>query len=95
MTRSELIQRLADANPTLRVRDIAQAVETLFSEIAAGLARGDRVELRNFGTFTPKTRRARVGRNPRTGAAVEVAEKRFPIFKAGARLRDRLNRAPD
>ena len=59
MTRSELIRRLADANPTIHRRDIADAVEIFFAEIAAGLARGERVELRGFGTFTPKTRRAR------------------------------------
>ena len=74
MTRSELIWRLADANPTLHQSYIADAVQVLFAEIAAGLARGERVELRNFGTFTPRRRRARVGRNPRTGAAVEVGE---------------------
>ena len=88
MTRSELIRRLADANPTIHQLDIADAVEVLFAEIAAGLARGDRVELRGFGTFTPKTRRARVARNPRTGAAVEVGEKElsgFPRRQAAAR----------
>jgi integration host factor subunit beta len=95
MTRSELIQRLAEANPTIHQRDIAEAVEIFFAEIAVGLARGDRVELRNFGTFTPKKRRARVGRNPRTGGAVEIAEKRFPVFKAAVRLRARLNPVPD
>ena len=95
MTRAELIRRLADANPTIRVRDVAKAVEILFNEIAAGLARGDRVELRNFGIFMSRRRKARIARNPRTGAAVEVAEKRFPFFRASARLHARLNPVPD
>ena len=86
MIRSELIQRLADANPTIRVRDITTAVEILFGEIAAGLARGERVELRGFGIFTPRRRKARVGRDPRSGAAVEVAEKSVPFFKASKKL---------
>ena len=65
------------------------------AEIATGLARGDRVELRGFGTFTPKTRRARRARNPRTGAAVEVGEKHYLGFRAGKQLHDRLNPVPD
>jgi len=95
MTRSELIQRLADAHPSIHQDDIAEAVEILFAKIAAGLARGDRVELRNFGAFTPKTRRARRARNPRTGAAVEVGEKNYLVFHAGKQMRDRLNPVPD
>ena len=72
ITRPELVRRLAAARPTVRVRDITQAVEIFFAEIAAELARGERVDLRGFGSFTPRRRKARVGRNPRTGAAVEV-----------------------
>jgi len=59
--------------------------------LAAALARGDRVELRGFGAFTVKHRDARVGRNPRTGTAVEVEEKSVPFFKAGKELRERVN----
>ena len=64
----------------------------IFDEIAAALARGDRVELRGFGAFSVKHRDARVGRNPRTGASVSVAEKAVPYFKTGKDLRDRLNK---
>ena len=95
MTRSELIRRLADANPTLHQSYIADAVEVFFAEIAAGLARGDRVELRGFGSFTPRTRKARIARNPRTGGAVEVGEKHYLGFRAGKPLLDRLNAVPD
>ena len=67
-------------------------VGTVFDEITAALARGDRVELRGFGAFTVKRRNARTGRNPRTGAAVDVDEKAVPFFKAGKELRERVNR---
>lgn len=93
MTKSELIAELAAANPHLLGRDIEVIVGTIFDEISAALARGDRVELRGFGAFTVKRREARTGRNPRTGAAVSVDEKVVPFFKAGKELRERINRA--
>ena len=67
MTKSELIQRLAERNPHLYQRDIEKIVGTIFDEISEALARGDRVELRGFGAFSVKRRDARTGRNPRTG----------------------------
>lgn len=92
MTKSELIAELAAANPHLRGGDVEVIVGTIFNEITAALARGDRVELRGFGAFTVKRRDARTGRNPRTGAAVPVEEKIVPFFKAGKELRERVNR---
>jgi integration host factor subunit beta len=91
MTKSELILRLAERNPHLYQRDVERIVSTIFEEIAAALARGDRVELRGFGAFSIKERNARVGRNPRTGEAVQVSRKSVPFFKTGKDLRDRLN----
>ena len=91
MTKSELIQRLAEMNPHLYQRDVERIVSTIFDEISVALARGDRVELRGFGAFSVKARDARVGRNPRTGASVNVARKSVPFFKAGKDLRERLN----
>ena len=91
MTKSELIQRLAEMNPHLYQRDVERIVSTIFDEISVALARGDRVELRGFGAFSVKMRDARVGRNPRTGASVNVARKSVPFFKAGKDLRERLN----
>jgi integration host factor subunit beta len=93
MTKSELIQRIAELNPHLYQRDVERIVSTIFDEIADALARGDRVELRGFGAFSVKERGARIGRNPRTGAAVQVAEKSIPFFKTGKQLRERLNEA--
>ena len=93
MTKSELILRLAEANPHLYQRDIERIVSTIFDEIANALSRGDRVELRGFGAFSVKHRPARTGRNPRTGAHVSVAQKSVPFFKTGKEMRERLNKA--
>lgn len=92
MTKSELILRLTEKNPHLFQRDVERIVAAVLGEITSTLERGGRVELRGFGAFSVKTRGARVGRNPRTGEAVEVEEKRVPFFKAGKDMRDRLNR---
>jgi len=91
MTKSELIQILAEKNPHLYLRDVEKIVDTLFEEITNALAGGNRVELRGFGAFSVKERAARTGRNPRTGETVEIDAKRLPSFKTGKGLRDRLN----
>jgi integration host factor subunit beta len=91
MTKSELILKLAHRNPHLFHRDVEKIVSTIFDEITSALARGERVELRGFGAFSVKQRDARVGRNPRTGDAVDVEEKLIPFFKTGKQLRERLN----
>ena len=94
MIKSELIQKIANANPHLFHRDIEKIVNVLFEEIVAAMARGDRVELRGFGAFTVKHRAPRTGRNPRTGTTVSVGEKFVPFFKTGKELRERLNATP-
>ncbi len=94
MTKSELILKLAERNPHLYQRDVERIVATVFDEITGALARGDRVELRGFGAFSVKRRQSRVGRNPRTGEAVQVAEKAVPFFKTGKELREKLNGKP-
>ena len=91
MIRSELIQKIAEENPHLYQRDVERIVNTIFEEIIDAMAKGDRVELRGFGAFSVKKRDGRVGRNPRTGESVDVAEKHVPFFKTGKLLRDRLN----
>lgn len=95
MIKSELVERLARAFPHLYQRDIERAVNRIFAEITAALARGERVELRGFGAFTVKRRDARVGRNPRTGEAVNVEAKSVPFFRTGKDLRERMNRSDD
>jgi integration host factor subunit beta len=91
MTKSELILRIGKLNPHFNQRDVERIVATIFDEIATALARGDRVELRGFGAFSVKHRDARTGRNPRTGAIVEVSHKVIPFFKTGKRLSEGLN----
>lgn len=91
MIKSQLVQQIAEENPHLFQRDVERIVATIFEEITAALARGDRVELRGFGAFSVKERGARLGRNPRTGEPVPVPAKRVPFFKAGKELRERLN----
>jgi len=83
MTKSELINKLAQKNPQLYVRDVEGIVDTILSEMSDALVNGDRIELRGFGAFSVKERAARIGRNPRTGESVEVAAKKLPAFKAG------------
>jgi len=91
MIRSELLQALAKENPELRAEDVERAVDTFFDQIAERLATGGRVELRGFGAFSTRERDARKGRNPRTGDAVDVPQKRVPYFKPGKEMRARLN----
>lgn len=91
MIKSELVQKLADQNPHLYHRDVEAIVNAILDEISDAMVRGDRVELRGFGAFSVKYRPARVGRNPRTGAKVEVEEKYTPFFKTGKEMRERMN----
>jgi integration host factor subunit beta len=91
MIKSELIERIASRNPHLFQRDIEKIVSAIFDEIVEALRRGDRVEVRGFGAFSARIRGARTGRNPRTGAVVQVAKKAIPFFKTGKEMRARLN----
>jgi integration host factor subunit beta len=91
MIKSELIEEIAKKNPNLYQRDVEQIVNTVLDVITGALVKGQRVELRGFGTFSVKDRPARMGRNPRTGETVKVAAKRLPAFKAGKELKERIN----
>jgi integration host factor subunit beta len=95
MIKSELVARVAAANPHLYQRDVENIVNAILEEIADALSRRDRVELRGFGAFSVKERPARVGRNPRTGENVDVAGKAVPFFKTGKEMRMRLNKGVD
>ncbi len=91
MTRSQLIQRLAQQHPYLVHDEVERIVKTIFEKMSEALARGERIELRGFGAFTVKERAPRVGRNPRTGETVHVPAKLRPHFKSGLELRRRIN----
>jgi integration host factor subunit beta len=91
MIKSELILKIAEENPHLYPRDVENVVAAILDEMSDAMVRGDRVELRGFGTFSVKERNPRLARNPRTGEKVSVDEKRVPFFKSGKELRVRLN----
>jgi integration host factor subunit beta len=92
MIKSELLQRISLASPHLYRRDVEKVVNAILEEITAAMARGNRVELRGFGTFAVKTWPARTARHPRTGALVEVRQKRFPFFRTAKEMRERVNK---
>ena len=91
MTKSELIHKLGQQFTELSLRTVEKAVDTIFSDISQALVKGNRVELRGFGSFSIRYRERRLGRNPRTGEKVEVVGKNVPFFKTGKGLRERLN----
>ncbi|WP_294259020.1 HU family DNA-binding protein [uncultured Sphingomonas sp.] len=91
MLRSELVSCLLQENTSLSVPEVEHIVSTFFDEIVSQLRKGGRVELRGFGIFSARSRDARLGRNPRTGEAVEVASTIVPYFKPAKDIRHRLN----
>lgn len=98
MTKSELMTRLGElylshnATTQLSAKDVEQSVKVLVDVMTRSLARGQRIEIRGFGSFDLNHRPARQGRNPKTGAKVEVPEKYVPHFKPGKELRERVDR---
>lgn len=94
MTKSELISQLAERFPQLGAKDADFAVKVMLDALAAGLVRGDRIEIRGFGSFALNYRPPRIGRNPKSGEKVHVPEKYVPHFKAGKELRERVDYQP-
>lgn len=93
MTRSDLIKRIAKKHPELLFRDIEKAVDIIFSEITDSLTTASRIELRGFGSFSPRTRQPRKARNPKTNGVVQLRSRITPHFRAGKELREKLNNA--
>ncbi len=91
MTKSELINLLAAKQPQLEPKDVELAVKELLEQMSGALAAGERIEVRGFGSFSLHYRPPRTGRNPKTGAAVQVPDKFVPHFKPGKELRERVN----
>ena len=91
MLRSELIDTLHQENPHLTRRDIERVVSVVLETITQALEKGARVELRGFGAFSTRHRKARAGRNPRTGSAVSIPEKHVPFFRTGKELKARID----
>ena len=93
MTKSELIAQLAERFPQLVAKDADFAVKMILDALSEALSKGDRIEIRGFGSFSLNYRPPRVGRNPKSGDKVSVPEKWVPHFKAGKELRERVDSA--
>lgn len=90
MVRSQLVNRIAEDH-SISSEQASKALYALFNTIIEGLENGDRIELRGFGVFCTHLRDAKVGRNPRTGEAVNIPPKAYPFFKIGRGLNEKLN----
>jgi len=91
MTKSELIEILAQKQKQLAFKDVELAVKTMLEHMAQNLANGERIEIRGFGSFSLHYRPPRVGRNPKTGDSVTLEAKHVPHFKPGKEMRERVN----
>ena len=91
MTKSELIERIAEQQDQLSLKDVELAVKLMLEHMSQVLATGERIEIRGFGSFSLHYRAPRVGRNPKTGDSVELTGKYVPHFKPGKEMRDRVN----
>ena len=91
MTKSDLVQMLSEKLGTLTKKECEVIVDTVFHNMRDALQRGEKIEIRGFGSFTVRVRRAKEGRNPKTGEKVFIPEKRIPFFKVGKELREMVN----
>lgn len=91
MTKSELIERIAERQDQLSPKDIELAIKLILEYMSQSLASGSRIEIRGFGSFSIHYRAPRIGRNPKTGESVELEGKYVPHFKPGKELRDKVN----
>ena len=90
MTKAELVEQVA-RNAQITKKHAEVIVNTVFSSIVDSLNRGEKIELRGFGSFRIRERGSRIGRNPKTGARVDVPSKKIPYFKPGKQLKELLN----
>ncbi len=93
MTKADLVEEVVRVTELPR-KESETIVETIFESIIQALQSGDKIEIRGFGSFRTRQRRGRTGRNPKTGAKVEVPPKRIPFFKPSKELKDFVNGAP-
>jgi len=91
MTRSDLVEALAEKFPQLTQRDADMAVKAILDAMSESLIKGHRIEIRGFGSFSVNRRPPRLGRNPRSGESVAIPEKRVPHFKPGKGLREAVD----
>ncbi|HEY5975771.1 MAG TPA: integration host factor subunit beta [Geobacteraceae bacterium] len=91
MTKSELVEKIVEANGVLSRKESEQVVNIIFDAMTEALKKGDKVEIRGFGSFTIREREAREARNPKSGEVVKIPAKKTPFFKTGKELRERVN----
>lgn len=91
MTKSQLIEMVMDAGSELNKKESEMVVNTIFDSIGDALVRGDRVEIRGFGSFSIRERDARQARNPKSGHLIDIPSKKTPFFKTGKELRERVD----
>jgi len=95
MTKSGLIEEVANRTPHISKKDTEVVVNTIFDAMIEALSDGERIEIRGFGSFQVKVREAREGRNPKTGEPVHISAKRTPFFKVGKELKEMVDQSPD
>jgi integration host factor subunit beta len=91
MTKSELVEKIVEANGILTRKESELVVNIVFDSMSEALKKGEKVEIRGFGSFTVRERDAREARNPKSGEVVDIPAKRTPFFKTGKELRERVN----
>jgi integration host factor beta subunit len=91
MTKNDLIKKLQESLKTYSLKDLTYAVNIIFDSMVDAIKRGERIELRGFGSFEVRERKPRVGRNPKSGAQVQLAQRKVPFFKTGKELRGMVN----
>ncbi len=90
MTKSELIESIASQHPNMTKKNIEFIINSVFKSIKDSLQKGDKVEIRGFGSFKIREKNSKVGRNPKTGSKVNVPEKKVPYFKPGKEIKESL-----
>jgi integration host factor subunit beta len=91
MTKSELVEKIVEANKLLTRKESEMVVNIIFDSMCEALQKGEKVEIRGFGSFTIREREAREARNPKSGEVVQIPAKKTPFFKTGKELRERVN----
>jgi integration host factor beta subunit len=91
MTKNDLIKKLQEEMKTYSLKDVTYVVNIIFNSMVDAIKRGERIELRGFGSFEIRERKPRMGRNPKSGAQVQLNERKVPFFKTGKELRIMVN----
>ncbi|MDP2681239.1 MAG: integration host factor subunit beta [Deltaproteobacteria bacterium] len=92
MIKSGLVEKVAERVKNFTKRDVEIVVDEIFDSMTASLAKGDKIEIRGFGSFKVKGHKARKGRNPKTGETIDILAKKTPFFKVGKELKKRVNK---